>query len=134
MKSHYFNAGLSVALMFIFAYKQTFLTLWPIFGAVNQLLAALTLLTVSVWLLKRKTKAYFAIIPAAFMIVTTTGSLIYLLITKHIPARNQLLIIFDLALLLSFYRSDSLLHGRLYPDFSKVRLSQPLNPLLYRPH
>lgn len=99
MKSHYFNAGLSVALMFIFAYKQTFLTLWPIFGAANQLLAALTLLTVSVWLLKRKTKAYFAIIPAAFMIVTTTGSLIYLLITKYIPARNQLLIIFDLALL-----------------------------------
>lgn len=99
MKSHYFNAGLSVTLMFIFAYKQTFLTLWPIFGAANQLLAALTLLTVSVWLLKRKTKAYFAIIPAAFMIVTTTGSLIYLLVTKYIPAWNQLLIIFDLALL-----------------------------------
>lgn len=100
MKSHYFNAGISVALMFIFAYKQTFLSIWPIFGSANQLLAALTLLTVSVWLLKRKTKAYFTIIPAIFMIITTTGSLLYLLITKYIPANNQLLIVFDIALII----------------------------------
>lgn len=100
LRSYLFNAGLSVILMFIFAYKQAFLSLWPVFGSANQLLAALTLFTVSVWLIKKGKRPFLALLPAVFMFITTIASLIYLLRTKYIPAHNSLLIIFSLTLVI----------------------------------
>lgn len=91
LRSYLFNAGLSVALMLAFAYKQAFLALWPVFGSSNQLLAALALITVSVWLLKRGKNALFTLVPAAFMIVTTVASLAYLLESKYLASGNMLL-------------------------------------------
>ncbi|MEW6408703.1 MAG: carbon starvation CstA family protein, partial [Nitrospirota bacterium] len=64
LRSYLFNAGLSVALMFSFAYTQAFLAIWPIFGSANQLLAALTLIAVSVWLISRGMPSWFTLIPA----------------------------------------------------------------------
>ncbi len=99
-RSYLFNAGLSVILMFVLAYKQAFLSIWPIFGSANQLLAALSLFAVSVWLIKKGKKAYFTLIPAIFMLITTVASLIYLLKTKYLPAQNSLLIIFSMTMVL----------------------------------
>ncbi len=48
---------------------------WTLFGTANQMLAALTLLGVSVWLLKTGKSWLYAAIPAAFMIVVTMTSL-----------------------------------------------------------
>ncbi len=42
--------------------------LWPVFGASNQLLAGLTLLTVSVWMLRRGKSCWIAALPAFFML------------------------------------------------------------------
>ncbi|GAB4388467.1 MAG: carbon starvation protein A [Thermodesulfovibrionales bacterium] len=98
LRSYMFNAGLSVGLMFLFAYKQAFLSLWPIFGSSNQLMAALALITVSVWLIRRGKNAAFAILPAAFMTVTTIASLVYLLKTKYLPSGNILLVVITSAL------------------------------------
>ncbi len=79
--NHYwFNSFVSVILMWVLAYSNAFSALWPIFGTANQLLAALTLLTVSAWLLLRKRKNFFTLIPAVFMIVTTLVSLGILLL------------------------------------------------------
>ncbi len=50
-------------------------TIWPIFGAANQLIAALTLVVISSWLLSQKKHAKFTLIPAIFMLVTTIGAL-----------------------------------------------------------
>jgi carbon starvation protein len=99
IRSYIFNAGLSVVLMFLFAYKQAFLSIWPVFGSANQLLAALALITVSAWLLKRGKNAVFTLLPATFMIVTTIASLIYLLKTKYLPQGNILLICLAAALI-----------------------------------
>src|SRR5690606_6922126 len=52
-----------------------FSTLWPIFGSANQLLAALALLAISVWLIKKKVKATFVTIPMFFMFTVTLSSL-----------------------------------------------------------
>lgn len=52
-----------------------FTTLWPIFGSANQLLAALALLAVAVWLIKRKVKPAFVLIPMFFMFAVTLSSL-----------------------------------------------------------
>lgn len=45
------------------------LALWPLFGATNQLLAALALITLTVFLRSRKIPILFAAIPAAIMVV-----------------------------------------------------------------
>ncbi|HHT9155811.1 MAG TPA: carbon starvation CstA family protein, partial [Candidatus Tripitaka sp. YC43] len=41
---HWFNAALSVGLMFLLAYYNTVSTIWTIFGTANQLLASMTLI------------------------------------------------------------------------------------------
>jgi carbon starvation protein len=53
-----------------------FTNLWPIFGSANQLLAALALLTISVWLIKKKIKPNFVLIPMFFMFAVTLTSLV----------------------------------------------------------
>lgn len=49
---------------------------WPLFGTSNQLLAALTLLGVTVWLKETKKSWFYAVIPMAFMLIMTIWSLI----------------------------------------------------------
>ena len=56
--------------------------IWPVFGASNQLLAALTLLAVTLWLLRKKVKALFAMLPMIFMLVISIWALICLIIQK----------------------------------------------------
>lgn len=54
----------------------SFRTFWTIFGTSNQLLAALTLVGVSVWLWRTGRPVLFALIPAAFMLTTTGTALV----------------------------------------------------------
>jgi carbon starvation protein len=97
--SYYFNSLLCVVLMLILAKTNAFLSIWPIFGTANQLLAALTLTCVTVWLMRKRKPFMFALLPAGFMIVTTTASLLKLLFTKYLPQRNITLTIADVLLL-----------------------------------
>lgn len=99
MKSYLFNASLCVILMYILAYTNAFSAIWPIFGSANQLLASLALIAVSAWLAKRKKTAWFTILPAIFMMVTTIYSLVSLLVNKYIPKNNIALSIVDVALM-----------------------------------
>lgn len=48
---------------------------WTIFGTSNQLLAALTLMVLSVWLWKAKKNWWISAVPMAFMLATTAWSL-----------------------------------------------------------
>lgn len=55
--------------------------IWPLFGATNQLLASLILLTIYVWIKKEKLgKGLFILIPGVFMYSVTTSALIYTII------------------------------------------------------
>lgn len=53
----------------------SFRTFWVIFGTSNQLLAALTLVGVSVWLWRMGRPVWFALAPAAFMVCSTAAAL-----------------------------------------------------------
>jgi carbon starvation protein len=99
MRHHWYNAALAVMLMWILAYSNAFSTLWPIFGTANQLLAALALLAVSAWLLLRKKRIFFTLIPAVFMIATTVASLL-ILFMNYFRTKNYLLMAADLLLLI----------------------------------
>jgi len=56
--------------------EKGYLVAWPIFGTSNQLLASLTLLAVSVWLIRTGRNAIYTLIPMAFMMVVTLWSLV----------------------------------------------------------
>ncbi|MGB9893210.1 MAG: carbon starvation protein A [Candidatus Saccharicenans sp.] len=98
LKNYWVNSGLAVILMWALAYTNAFNVLWPIFGTANQLLAALTLFAVSAWLLLRKKKNWFTIIPGIFMLLTTLASLL-ILFKSYILKKNYVLVVADLLLL-----------------------------------
>ena len=102
-RHYWFNSGLAVVLMFVLAVTNGYQLIWPVFGASNQLLAALTLIAVTAWLNLIGRKSWFTFIPAIFMVVTTIASLIYYLVTQYIPRLNLILAVTDIILLfLSF--------------------------------
>jgi len=100
MKSYLFNAFLCVSLMYFLAYTHAFAAIWPIFGSANQLLASLALIAVSAWLVKRKKTAWFTILPAVFMMITTIYSLVSLLVNQYLPKHSNALAVTDVALII----------------------------------
>ncbi len=68
---------LSLPLAFLVLTKEkAYLVAWPIFGISNQLLASLTLLALSVWLIRTGRRAIFTIVPMIFMMVFTLWALV----------------------------------------------------------
>ena len=55
--------------------KPTYLAFWTLFGASNQLLAALTLLGVSVWLRRAGRPTWYTLGPTAFVMAITVWAL-----------------------------------------------------------
>jgi carbon starvation protein len=108
-------ATLFIPLIFLMLTEEKgYLVAWPIFGTSNQLLAGLTLLAVSVWLIKSGKKAVYTIIPMVFMLAMTLWSLVLLIIPfigklpiilKGVPVKPDIIIsgVFGVTLLgLSF--------------------------------
>lgn len=60
--------------------EKGYLVAWPVFGTSNQLLASLTLLAVTMWLLKTGRNPVFAFLPMLFMLVVTFWSLALLIL------------------------------------------------------
>jgi len=90
LRNIYVNSGLAVALMFGFSVSGTVRQMWPIFGAGNQLVGALALTTVSVWLAQRARRTLFALVPAVFMIATTIAAL-WIQIEHNLTGTNPVL-------------------------------------------
>ncbi|MEN3038246.1 MAG: carbon starvation CstA family protein [Candidatus Kryptonium sp.] len=98
LDSRIFNSILGIVLTALLAFSNGYQKIWPIFGSANQLLAALTLVAVTAWFAQKSIKAYFAAIPAGFMILTTITSL-SILLKRYIESKNLTLTITDLLLL-----------------------------------
>jgi carbon starvation protein len=74
---------LTMALPFyfiVFAPPNSWSKFWTLFGASNQLLAALTLLSISVWLYQARQRIAFTILPMIFVLVITLWALVSLVI------------------------------------------------------
>jgi len=118
-KSYMFNASLSAGLMLLLCYTNTFKQIWPLFGSANQLLAALSLIVVSVWLAKRKKANFFTILPAVFMMATTIYSLWQMLTRQYMPGHNYSLSITAILLILLsagvIFLAVNKLSGHIFP-------------------
>ncbi|TVR19507.1 MAG: carbon starvation protein A [Balneolaceae bacterium] len=84
---------LSAALLLTGQFQE----LWPIFGSANQLLAALALLAVSVWLIKSDVNPIFTLLPMTFMFAVTLTSLLFF-VWNNITAHSYILAALALAL------------------------------------
>jgi carbon starvation protein len=65
-----------------FGEKGTWLKFWTLFGASNQLLAALSLLVITVWLYQARQRIAFTLLPMLFVLTITLWSLTKLLIAN----------------------------------------------------
>ncbi|MEO8232465.1 MAG: carbon starvation protein A [Ignavibacteriota bacterium] len=92
------------------------MSIWPVFGSANQLLAALALLALTVWVAKLKKGYLFVLIPMIFMFVVTLTALIMLIYTNFISTNYILSIIsvllFILAVLLGIKAYSVLTNGK----------------------
>ncbi len=72
--------------------------IWPLFGTTNQLMAGLTLLIVTVILLRQKSKVWFTLIPLVFLLSMTFIALLIQLGSFY-DKGNYLLIFLDIVIL-----------------------------------
>jgi len=72
--------------------------IWTVFGAANQLMAALALMVVTFWLLSQQKLVRYTLIPGIFMLATTVGSLAYGVV-KYVKSKDFLLAVISLVLI-----------------------------------
>ena len=76
------------------------LTIWPLFGSTNQILAALTLLVISVMLIRYGRPARYTLLPMIFVLITSFWAAVLKLIEFY-QAGNWLLVTIDVIVLIT---------------------------------
>ena len=74
LKNMHVSTVISMLLTVLLVLTGTWVYLWQMFGAANQLMAALSLLIVTVWLKQQKKNPAFALWPTLFMYITTLAA------------------------------------------------------------
>ena len=76
------------------------LSIWPLFGSTNQILAAMTLLVISVMLIKMGRPARYTMVPMIFVLVTSCWAAV-LKLMEFWAAGNWLLVTIDIVVLVT---------------------------------
>ncbi|HUP66243.1 MAG TPA: carbon starvation CstA family protein [Thermoanaerobaculia bacterium] len=80
---------LAVPIYFVsFAPEGSWVKFWTLFGASNQLLAALTLLAITVWLRRARQRIGFTLVPMLFVLVITLWALTELTIANAVASQG----------------------------------------------
>lgn len=77
LQNRWVASGIILIFASVLGATEGYKVIWPVFGASNQLVAALALLIVSAYLIGLKRPAKFTLYPACFMLVTTLAALVY---------------------------------------------------------
>lgn len=80
LNNRWLATGVTVAAAALLASTGGLKTIWPVFGAANQLVAALALVVVSSYLIGVRRPRIYTVLPAIFMLLTTIGALLFQLI------------------------------------------------------
>ncbi len=86
--NRYIAALLGIILAYILAQGNGWKILWPVFGASNQLVAAIALFVATAYWFGFKRPKRYMLLPAIFMLITTQAALIYQLFWIYIPTSN----------------------------------------------
>lgn len=113
------NRFVATAITVVFGAALTFsgqtMSIWPVFGSANQLLAALSLLALTVWIANLKKGYLFVLIPMIFMFAVTLTALGTLIYQNFIINNYSLAIIsallFALSIMLGFKAYGALMNG-----------------------
>ena len=73
-KNMHVGTLISMAATLLLVVSGTWVYIWQLFGASNQLMASLSLLVVTVWLVATRRNATYAAVPMVFMYVTTMAA------------------------------------------------------------
>lgn len=99
IKNRFFSTAVVVFTSGALALSGKWTEIWPMFGASNQLVAALTFVVISSWLLCKGKSLRFTFFPAIFMLVTSVGALLYQL-TNFIRNGEVVLAIMSIVLII----------------------------------
>ncbi len=100
VKNRYISSAITVFVVAVLTLSGQSMSIWPIFGSANQLLAALALLALSIWLYKSGKNAVFTLIPMAFMFLVTTASLSSIIYSNLLNRFNLILLLVSILLLI----------------------------------
>ena len=109
--SNMFVATIVTVLLASYMSFGSYLTIWPIFGVANQLLAALSLLAISVWLKKSKLSHKMLLFPMIFMFavcLVSLGEIIMLNLSLNIITASLGILLMILTVALIFEARGSL--------------------------
>lgn len=77
LSNKWFVTLITISFASILALTESYKAIWPVFGASNQLVAGLALLTVSGYLIGVKKPSKYTLYPSIFMLLTTISALLY---------------------------------------------------------
>lgn len=77
LRNLYLSTGVAILLIGFFAISGAGMVLWQLFGATNQLLAALALLVISLYLRSLGQPTIYTTVPMGFMLVVTISALLW---------------------------------------------------------
>jgi carbon starvation protein len=77
LQNRWFASAVILILASLMGATEGYKAIWPVFGASNQLVAALALIVVSSYLIGIKKPTVYTTVPAFFMLITTLAALVY---------------------------------------------------------
>lgn len=89
-KNMHVASVISMILAALLVLTGTWIYLWQLFGAANQLMAGLALMIVTVWLVSERRPAWFVGIPAIFMYITTMAAILVTLYNQRLALQTSI--------------------------------------------
>ncbi|WP_337872648.1 carbon starvation protein A [Ignavibacterium sp.] len=93
LQNRFVATGITVAVGAALTFSGQTMSIWPVFGSANQLLAALALLALTAWVSYLRKGFLFVLIPMLFMFAVTLTSLGMLIYTNFIGTNYTLAVI-----------------------------------------
>ncbi len=116
LQNRFIATGITIVFGAALTFSGQTMSIWPVFGSANQLLAALALLALSVWVANLKKGFMFVLIPMIFMFSVTLTALGMLIYTNFNKTNYTLAVIsillFTLAVLLGIKAYGVLTNGK----------------------
>ena len=81
---------ISTALAAFLVLTRTWIFFWQLFGTANPLMAALSLIIVTIWLVSERRPAWYAAVPGVFIYVTTMAAILVTLWNQQLALQTSI--------------------------------------------